>query len=41
MIDKLDLMEELMEAERQIARGEVYTHEEAKKRIEKHLARWK
>lgn len=41
MIDKLELMEELMEAERQIARGEVVTHEEAKKRIEEHLARWK
>lgn len=41
MVDKLDLMEDLMEAERQIARGEVYTHEEAKKRIEEHLAKWK
>jgi len=41
MIDKIDLMEELMEAERQIVRGEVYTHEEAKKRIEENLAKWK
>lgn len=41
MIDKIDLMEELMEAERQIARGEVYTQEEAKIRIEENLVRWK
>lgn len=41
MIDKLDMMEDLLEAERQIARGEVYTHEEAKKRIKENLAKWK
>jgi hypothetical protein len=41
MVDKLDLMEELIEAERQIARGEVVSHEEAKKRIEENLAKWK
>ena len=41
MIDKLDKMEDLLEAERQIARGEVFTHEEAKKRIKGNLAKWK
>ena len=41
MIDKLDKMEDLLEAERQIARGDVFTHEEAKKRIKENLAKWK
>lgn len=41
MIDKLDMMEDLLEAERQIARGEVYSHEEAKKRIKENLGKWK
>ena len=41
MVYKLDLMEELIEAERQIARGEVVSHEEAKKRIKENLAKWK
>lgn len=41
MIDKLDMMEDLLEAERQIARGEVYSHEEAKNRIKENLAKWK
>lgn len=34
-------MEDLLEAGRQIARGEVYSHEEAKKRIMENLAKWK
>ena len=41
MIDKIDLMEELIEAERQIARGEVVSHEEAKKLIKENLSKWK
>jgi len=41
MVDKTDLMEELIEAERQIARGNVVSHEEAKKRIKENLAKWK
>jgi prevent-host-death family protein len=41
MIDKLDKMEDLLEAERQIARGEVFTQDEAKKRIEDNLSKWK
>lgn len=41
MLDKIDLMEELIEAERQIASGDVVSHKEAKKRIKENLARWK
>src|SRR6056297_300997 len=41
MVDKIDLLEELIEAERQIARGNVVSHEEAKKRIKENLAKWK
>jgi prevent-host-death family protein len=41
MVDKIDLMEELIEAERQIARGDVVSHEEAKERIIENLAKWK
>lgn len=41
MVDKIDLMEELIEAERQIARGEVVSHEEAKKKIKENLDKWR
>jgi prevent-host-death family protein len=41
MVDKIDLMEELIEAERQIASGNVVSHEETKKRIKENLAKWK
>jgi prevent-host-death family protein len=41
MIDKLDKMEDLLEAERQITRGEVFSHEEAKQKIKDNLAKWK
>lgn len=41
MIDKIDLMGELLEAERQIERGEVVPHEEAKKQNRENLAKWK
>jgi len=41
MIDKITLMEELLEADGQIARGEVVTHEEAKQQIRENLAKWK
>ena len=41
MIDKIDFMEELIEAERQIARGEVVSHEVAKKQIKANLEKWK
>tara|TARA_R100001143_G_C3361009_1_gene135766 strand:- start:9597 stop:9866 length:270 start_codon:yes stop_codon:yes gene_type:complete len=39
--DYLDFCQELIEAERQIARGEVVSHEEAKKQIMENLAKWK
>jgi len=41
MVNKLDLIEELIEAERQITRGEVVSHDEAKKQIKDNLAKWK
>jgi len=41
MVDKLDMLDDLLESERQIARGEVVSHEEAKKEIEANLAKWK
>jgi len=41
MIDKITLMEELLEADGQIAGGEVVTHEEAKQQIRENLAKWK
>jgi prevent-host-death family protein len=41
MVNKLDNMEDLLEAERQIARDEVFTHEEAKQKIKENLAKWK
>lgn len=41
MINKIDLMDELMEAERQIMRGDFVSHEEAKKQIKENLAKWK
>ena len=41
MVDKLDKMEDLLEAERQIARGEVFSHDEAKEKINENLAKWK
>lgn len=41
MVDKLELMEELIKAERQITKGEVVSHEEAKKQIKENLAKWR
>ena len=41
MVNKLNMLDDLLESERQIARGEVITHEEAKKRIEANLEKWK
>jgi len=41
MIDKIDLMDELIEAERQIAKGEVISHQEAKNLIKANLEKWK
>ena len=41
MLDKLELMEELLEAERQINVGEVVSHDEAKRFIMQNLEKWK
>lgn len=41
MIDKIDLIDELIEAERQISKGEVISHEDAKKQILDNLSKWK
>jgi prevent-host-death family protein len=41
MIDKIDLIDELLEAERQISKGEVISHEDAKKQILDNLSKWK
>ena len=41
MTDKIQLLEGILEAEGQIKRGESYTMEEAKERLEKHLSKWK
>lgn len=37
MVDKLEMMDDLLEAERQIAKGDFYSHEEAKKQIQENL----
>lgn len=41
MLDKIELMSELLEAERQINTGEVVSHEEAKRQILDNLDKWK
>lgn len=41
LVEKIDLMDELVEAERQVARGEVVSHEEAKRQIKQNLSKWK
>ncbi len=38
---KLELLEDLLEAKQQAAEGNTYTMEEARKRIENHLSKWK
>ncbi|MCC5925916.1 MAG: type II toxin-antitoxin system Phd/YefM family antitoxin [Bacteroidetes bacterium] len=41
MLDKMELMEELLEAERQINTGDVVSHDEAKRQILHNLEKWK
>ena len=41
MIDKIDLVDELLEAERQILNDDVHSNEEAKNQIRKNLEKWK
>lgn len=41
LLDKLEKMEDLLEADRQIEEGDVYSHADAQKQIRQHLNRWK
>ena len=41
LLDKLDKLEDLLHAERQIEQNEVYSQEEAKQKIRDNLAKWK
>lgn len=38
---KMELLEDLLEAKSQVEQGKTYTLEEARARIDKHLAKWK
>jgi len=39
--ERLELLEDLFEAKEQIERGEVYSVEQARARINEHFAKWK
>ncbi|MGM0459409.1 MAG: hypothetical protein ACQERO_08695 [Bacteroidota bacterium] len=41
MVDKIDLKKDLIETERQIARGDVVSLEDSKRQIKENLAKWK
>lgn len=41
VIERLELLEDLLEAKEQVERGEVYTVEQARARINEHIAKWK
>ncbi|MCP9290155.1 MULTISPECIES: type II toxin-antitoxin system Phd/YefM family antitoxin [Gracilimonas] len=38
---KMEMLEDLLEAKQQVEQGKTYTMDEAKKRIESHLSKWK
>jgi len=38
---KMEMLEDLLEAKQQVEQGETYTLDEARKRIDKHLSKWK
>lgn len=38
---KMEMLEDLLEAKLQVEKGQVYTMDEAKERIDKHLSKWK
>lgn len=38
---KIEMLEDLLEAKQQVEEGKTYTMEEARKRIDKHLSKWK
>lgn len=41
MVDKIELIDELVEAEIEIASGSVVSHQSAKKQILDNLSKWK
>lgn len=40
-IRKMEMLEDLLEAKQQVEQGKTYSMDEAKKRIESHLSKWK
>jgi prevent-host-death family protein len=38
---KMEMLEDLLEAKQQVEQGKTYSMDEAKKRIENHLSKWK
>ncbi len=38
---KMEMLEDLLEAKQQVEQGKTYSMDEAKKRIEGHLSKWK
>ena len=38
---KIEMLEDLLEAKQQVEQGNTFTMQEAKARVEKHLAKWK
>lgn len=38
---KLEMLEDLLEAKQQVEQGKIYTMDQARERIEKHLSKWK
>ena len=40
-IRKTEMLEDLLEAKQQVEQGKTYTLEEARKRIDHHLSKWK
>lgn len=39
--ERMEMLEDLLEAKQQVEQGNTFTIDEAKKRIEKHLSKWK
>ena len=39
--NRLELLEDLLEAKQQVEKGQTYTLKEAKERIENHISKWK
>jgi prevent-host-death family protein len=39
--ERMEMLEDLLEAKQQVEQGNTYTMDEAKERIEKHLSKWK